>query len=307
MVSTLTPGVEITTTEGLTTFPPLPAPVISLPAEIETFVLLGTDNFAPYVGRTDTLILAFLNTETGSTSLVSIPRDLYVYQPQKGMDKINTAYGMGGIDLLSQTIEYNLGVKPQHWILVHLDDFIHLVDELGGIDVPVSTPLPDDCGGIPPGVFHMDGLTALCYVRSRFSTSDFDRSRRQQEVLKVIFQRFMSLDAIPQLPGWYSKYSNTIHSDLSLPQILQMVPMAVRLASSGAVHQYQISWEDVKGWRVPETRAAVLLPLRDKILPKLQHAVLIVSSPLPDLVDPSARTSDDATGFNDHTAATPAP
>jgi LCP family protein required for cell wall assembly len=223
------------------------------------------------------------------------------------MDKINTAYGIGGIDQLFQTIEYNLGVKPKHWILVHLDDFIHLIDELGGIDVPVSTPLPDDCGGIPPGMFHMDGLTALCYVRSRYSTSDFDRSRRQQEVLNVIFQRFISLDAFPQIPGWYTKYSSTIHSDLKLPEILQMIPLAVRLASSGAVYQYQISWEDVKGWKVPDSRAAVLLPLRDKISPKLQHAVDVVSSPIPTAVDPSSRLGDYPTGFGSRLPATSAP
>jgi LCP family protein required for cell wall assembly len=144
------------------------------------------------------------------------------------MDRINSAFSNGGADLLYRTLEYNLGVRPHHWALAHLDDFILFVNDLGGIDVPVSTPLPDDCGGIPPGVVHMDGHTALCYVRSRFSTSDFDRSRRQQEALRVIFHRFFSLDVIPFLPEWYDTYSKSIQTDLSLLDLLFYVQFAIK-------------------------------------------------------------------------------
>jgi LCP family protein required for cell wall assembly len=247
---------------------------------VEVIVLLGSDNFSPYVGRSDSILLVFYNPQNGNASLVSVPRDLYVYLPGMGMQRINSAYGSGGIELLYQTLEYNLGVRPRHWALAHLDDFIHFVDDLGGIDVNVTHPLPEDCGGVPEGFFHMDGLTALCYVRERKTSSDFDRSQRQQEVLRVIFDRFMSLDNIPRLPEWYRRYSNTVQTDLTPADLLSLVPFAVRHYQGGSLHHFQISWEDVTGWRVPETNASVLLPNREKILPKIQQAVDLLVPPV---------------------------
>ena len=188
------------------------------------------------------------------------------------MDRINIVYGTKGINQLYQTLEYNLGVLPDHWVLAHLDDFIRFVDDLGGVDVQVSTPLPDDCGGIPPGVFHMDGVTALCYVRSRFSTSDFDRVRRQQEVLQEVFRRFLVMDALQQLPYWYAKYHDTVHSDLNLVDLASLAPLGMRLQNS-AIHRDQIGRDQVIEWQVPDTGAMVLLPRRDLIMKVLRQAV----------------------------------
>ena len=261
------------------TLPP-PAQAIRMPEDVEAVVLLGTDYNAPYAGRTDTIQIAFLSAN-GNVSLVSVPRDLYVYQPGRGMDRINTAYIQGGVDLLFQTLEYNLGVRPQHWALTHLDDFASFVDDLGGIDVPISHPLPHDCGGIPPGVVHLSGEAALCYVRERNTSSDIDRSRRQQEVLQVIFQRVMSLEGIRRLPEWFARYSSTVQTDLSFGDLIARVPMAVRLYEGGAVHQFQIGWDEVSDWHTPENNAWVLLPKRERILPLLQQAVDVLAAPAP--------------------------
>jgi len=150
---------------------------------VEVLALLGTDAEGPGVGRTDTILLVFYNRRNGTASLVSVPRDLYVYLPGLEMNRINTAFYKGGFDLLALTLEYNLGVRPQHWVLARFSDFVRFIDDLDGVSVPVSDPMPDDCGGIPLGTVHMDGATALCYLRERRTTSDIDRSRRQLEVL----------------------------------------------------------------------------------------------------------------------------
>jgi polyisoprenyl-teichoic acid--peptidoglycan teichoic acid transferase len=164
-------GYPAPTTTPATAVPP-PVTSINLPPEIEVMLLLGSDTTDLRRGRTDSIHLVFIHRQNGNASLVSIPRDLYVYQPGLTMDRINTTYLWGGFELLALTIEYNFGVRPTRWVLVHLDDFVRFIDDLGGIDVPVSDAFPDDCGGIPSGIVHMDGGVALCYVRERNTTSD---------------------------------------------------------------------------------------------------------------------------------------
>ena len=242
--------------------------------------MLGSDTQAPYRGRTDSLVLAFVNQVHGGLSLVSLPRDLYVYLPGWSMARLNTAYFWGGIDLLVDTLEYNLGVRPNHWALLHLGDFAGLVDELGGIEVPVSDPLPNDCGGIPPGEVHMNGAEALCYVRERNTTSDIDRSQRQIEVLNAIFERLLRLEALSHIQDWYERYQYTIQTDLALGDLLRLAPTALRVQDAG-MSVFHISWEQVTPWKIPESGELVLLPQRDNALAVIQRAIDVAYLPKP--------------------------
>jgi polyisoprenyl-teichoic acid--peptidoglycan teichoic acid transferase len=253
---------------------------MSIPAEILVIQLLGVDTVSPRIGRTDSIFLVFLNLESGAASMVAIPRDLFVYQPGWTMDRINTAYLRGGIELLSLTIEYNLGVRPHHWALAHFDDFEQFINDLGGITVPVSDPLPDDCGGIPPGFFHMDGVQALCYVRERNTTSDVARSRRQQEVLMVIFERLLSLDALRHLPEWFDRYRHSVKTSLDLRDLIGLVPTVLKFREAG-LQSFQIAWDETTSWQVPQTGARVLLPRRERISNVLDKAVEVVLTPVP--------------------------
>jgi LCP family protein required for cell wall assembly len=254
--------------------------VLSLPPEVETFILLGSDYNAPYVGRTDTIILAFLNSQSGNMSLVSIPRDLYVYLPGKGMQRINIAYGLGGADLMFQTLEYNLGIRPQHWALVHLDDFVHFVDEIGGVEVHVSNPIPLGEGSFPRGIYKISGELAMYYVRIRTGSSDFERVRRQQEVILSILKEVLNQKMIPRLQEWYERYSQTIETDLTLADLTPLVPLALRLREGQGLHQYQISLGEVVNWQEPQTGALVLIPQRDKITLLLQQAIDALALPV---------------------------
>lgn len=266
-------------TPTATTLPP--AEKIELPPSVDVVILMGTDYSAPYVGRTDTMILLFADRQTGKASLVSIPRDLLVHKPNIGAGRINTVFVEGGSPLLFDTLEYNLGIRPEHYALAHLDDFIRIVDDLGGIDVMVTTPMPFDCGGIPPGKFHMDGEIALCYVRERQTTSDFDRSRRQQEMLKLLFNKFLSLENFLRLPQWYSSYGRSIESDMGLLDLLNYVPFALRLYDQGNINFYQIGWNEVTPQEMPESGASILLGDAVKIKSVVQQAVGTLSRPEP--------------------------
>jgi polyisoprenyl-teichoic acid--peptidoglycan teichoic acid transferase len=259
---------------------PGPAEPLPLPEGVQVLALLGADDQGSGAGRTDSILLVFYHLQNGTASLVSIPRDLYVYLPGREMGRINTAFYWGGFDLLAGTLEYNLGVHPDHWVLVRFGDFIRFVDDLGGVTVPVSDPLPDDCGGIPPGAVHMDGSTALCYLRERRTTSDIARSRRQQEVLGVILDRFITFEHLRDLPLWYERYREAVRTDLTLENLLAFIPFAIKLQDAG-MRKYQIGWEQVEPRKLPDNGAEVFLPKRGEIRALLLQAIAGLDAAVP--------------------------
>lgn len=152
---------------------------------------------------TDSIMLAQVNEETWHITLLSIPRDLYVAYPGKRWAwRINSLYGMGksedvGINYLAQKISEITGQSVHHYMVVDFRGFEKIVDVLGGITVDVPEDLIDPLYPVDgkdryttlvirqwEQVF--DGATALKYARSRHSTSDFDRSIRQQLIIKAI-------------------------------------------------------------------------------------------------------------------------
>ena len=205
-----------------------PAPVEMPPAEQPdgaiNIVVLGSDQTSVnYVGRTDVIVIVSINPEIPSVSLLSIPRDFYAWLPGRGFNKINTAftygekdnYPGGGPGLIKATIEYNLGIRIHYYARVSFDGFVQIVDALGGVAVPVECPLSDtfpdpesptgqtDVDWLP-GIHHLDGKHALWYVRSRYRSSDFDRNRRQQQILRGLYSQILTLDVIPKLPQLWS-------------------------------------------------------------------------------------------------------
>ena len=119
----------------------------------------------------------------------------------------------------------------------------------------------------------MDGDTALWYVRSRYSSSDIDRGRRSQEVLKALFKKLMSLDVVNHLPELYEVYKNNVETNLSLEIIAPLVEIAPYLLEDDLrLRSYQIDFNHVTPYRVPDTGAQVLLPRQDAILSVIRAA-----------------------------------
>ncbi|MEW6567081.1 MAG: LCP family protein [Chloroflexota bacterium] len=251
---------------------PRPMEAIRFPEGVVNVILLGSDQ-RPYEAghRTDTMMIASLNPQAGTVTLLSIPRDLYVYIPGWRVDRINIADLRGGPDLVAQTILYNLGIRIDHWARVNFYGFVKAVDALGGIDVQVTRYLRDECGGTwytfwAGTTVHMSGWTALCYVRMRKTSGDFDRLRRQQEVIQATFNRVVSLDGLSRVPELYAQFGSLVQTDLSLEDVLPLVPLAVAVSTnSPAIRHYAIDSTMATQWRVPYSGAAVLLPNRDAI------------------------------------------
>jgi len=170
--------------------------------------IAGGDNVAPDL--TDTIIFASIDTKNHEIDMFSIPRDLYLEIPGFGYSKINAAYSLGknydaaggGIETLEDTVTKVLDQPIDYYVKIDFDGFVEAVDLLGGVDVTVEEDIydylyPDGYGGyqifsIDAGEHHLDGKTALMYARSRQTTSDFDRARRQQQIMWAMKKAFLS-------------------------------------------------------------------------------------------------------------------
>jgi LCP family protein required for cell wall assembly len=260
-----------------------PAPsAILTDAETVNFLLIGSDKRPGGSYRTDTMVVVILWPQHAQASMISIPRDLWIYIPSVGMQRINTAYQSGelygytggGPGLLRDTIAYNLGIGIDHTAMVEFDGFRRIVDTLGGVDVPVACPFTDwrliDPSYDPynennwalytmqSGITHMDGDLALWYARSRLRSSDFDRGRRQQEVLRAIFGQALRTDTLTRIPELYNDLSQTITTDLGLGDIIKLALYAPTLTNA-SIRSYYIRPPYVSAWTTP-AGAAVLLP-----------------------------------------------
>ena len=273
--------------------PYAPSPVSVLnDNQTVTFILLGSDKRpGETYFRTDTIVVAVIRPASGQVVLISIPRDLYVYIPTIGMDRINTAYEYGemynypggGLALLKDTILYNLGLRIDHMAIVDFDGFRRIVNTLGGVDVNVSQTFYDTRTGYPygytvyPGMVHMDGDLALWYARSRKSTSDFDRGRRSQEVLRALYTRALQTNSFSKIPELFNDFSSSIITDLTLSDLLQFAPLALNLNDAN-IHSYYIGPDLVTNWMTPGG-ASVLLPNGPAIQSMLQQA--LSTAPVP--------------------------
>jgi LCP family protein required for cell wall assembly len=264
---------------------------------VVNILLLGSDARSPEGGfRTDVLILLSLHPQRRTAVMISIPRDLYVYLPGYSMQRINTAFQIGenvgypggGPGLLADTVRYNLGLPVHHFIRVEMDGFRRIIDALGGVDVSVACSYRDwrlkdpdlnpnveanwELFTVPRGVVHMDGDYALWYARARRHSSDFDRSRRQHEVLRAAYRQSLRLNLLPRIPTLYDELRSSFSSDLTLPDLLELAPLATRFDLSSVQSRF-IGRDQVISWRVPRTGAQVLVPRPEAIQSLLQSAL----------------------------------
>jgi LCP family protein required for cell wall assembly len=262
---------------------PTAVPQVALPPDTVTILLLGSDRREGQTyWRTDSIILVAVDTRGHTAGLLSIPRDLWVYIPGRGNERINTAelwgemgkYPGGGPALIKKTVEYNLGLPVHYYARVDFQGFVKIIDTLGGVTVDVDCSLsdrfpdPDSSTGfydldLSPGICRLDGKAALYYSRSRLSTSDYDRSRRQQKVIKGIWDQALRLDILPKIPELWQTLGDTFQTDLSLEQALTLAYLGTQMEPQN-IHGHFIDGTMVTGWTTSQG-ARVLLPNHEKI------------------------------------------
>jgi polyisoprenyl-teichoic acid--peptidoglycan teichoic acid transferase len=246
-------------------------------------LLMGLDTRQPGDSRSDTLILVSVDPAAKTAALLSIPRDLWAPIPGYGSNRINAAYQFGetnnvpggGPALVSRTVEQNFGVPVHYFAQVDFQGFRRIVDALGGVTVDVQRPLidneyPADYGFayqrvyIPAGLQHMDGRTALQYVRSRHADSDLGRNERQQAVLLALREEGTQLSILSKLDTILSQLKGALRTDLSITQVGSLAKLAQNIPHD-KVQQLSLAEPMISQGSVDG--ADVLLPHWDLIRP----------------------------------------
>lgn len=216
-----------------------------------TLLLLGVDRREGDYSRSDTIILVNIDPVEKTARMISIPRDLKLIVPGFGSQKINAAYAFGdandnvpggGPGLMMRTIEQNFGIDIDYYAEIDFNGFIEIVDTVGGVTLDVPYPIRDnEYPGpanqymriyFPAGWQHMDGTRALQYARTRHDDGDGRRSARQQQVLLALRQQALTLDLIGQAPTLITEVGDTVRTDLSPGQVLQLARLAMDIEQS---------------------------------------------------------------------------
>lgn len=208
-------------------------------------LLIGVDEGK---SLSDSIILLSLDPIAKDVAMVSIPRDMYVEIPGYGSAKINAAhsygenydYEGGGPALLSETLSQTLDAPIHYYVRLDFEAFDQAIDTVGGVNVDVEETIedfsyPDEVNGghihfyLEAGPQELDAETALKYARSRYSTSDFDRSRRQQKLLLAFKDKVLSLGTLTnpaKINSLMHNFSGNVETNLKLEEIIRLVDIS---------------------------------------------------------------------------------
>jgi LCP family protein required for cell wall assembly len=237
-------------------------------------LLLGSDNdMQKFQGGnglpgngvlTQTVIVVSLDPASKTIDLLSIPRDSWINLPgTNNCMKLDEAAGQGSspdqaIQFERTVVERDYGIPIWRYAWVGLEGFAKVIDTLGGVDVDVLHPIvddayPNDVGNpndqfaytrldLPAGPQHLDGKTALEYVRSRHSdlTGDFGRSQRQQSVLLALEKKLKNTDLIAKIPDLATALQGNVLTDMTVQEITEVANFA-RGVSHNQTRQYVFS------------------------------------------------------------------
>ena len=233
---------------------------------VTNVLLIGTDSRnAEERGRSDTMIIASINSRTDEVSLISLMRDCYVEIPDYGWNKLNAAYTFGGAELLMDTIEHNFGIAVEDYVAVNFVSVANIVDAVGGIDIDVSDAEAGEINNIlrnevnaimgdntlddlldGGGKIHLNGKQALSYARIRYiGNADFERTERQRKVIELVMDKVKSFNptilpniASSVLPGVETNMSTAELYGLSLkaPFIVGYDRQQLRVPAEGTYY-----------------------------------------------------------------------
>jgi LCP family protein required for cell wall assembly len=229
----------------------------------------GAEDVADGGNLTDTILLFSYDKKTKKSSLVSIPRDLYVKISGDKKDKINAAYPTLGLNGTKKLFSRVTGVYIDNIVVFDFDAFTKIIDTLGGIDITLDQPFEEKQQwgypfSLPAGPNHLNSEQALYYSRSRYSSSDFDRARRQQQVIFAIRQKVMALDILSD-PGKTLEVLNIIRkhlvTDINLLDTRTYVQLAQNL-NTASIKRHVITTMDLL-YETHINGAYVLLPQGD--------------------------------------------
>jgi LCP family protein required for cell wall assembly len=229
----------------------------------------------------DTIVIVSLDKKTGKTALISVPRDLYIEMKALNNNgklteirgKLNEVYEKGlanggGIGFSERVISKITGIYIDKTVVFDFNAFQKIVDNLGGVDIELAKPFVEKSQwgyefNLPAGKNTLNGEQALYYARSRYSTSDFDRSRRQQELIVAIKNKVLSQGLISnslKLDSLLSALKGNIWTDFQLWDMGEGMAVAKSFSSKTPIKQFVISTDNLLYETKTEKGEYILLP-----------------------------------------------
>ena len=206
--------------------------VVNQQSNALNIMIMGVDRRADDVGSSDTLMVLTYNPADKKASLLSLPRDTRVHIEKNDYDKINHAYAYGGHELTQKTVEAFLNVPMDYYVMIDVHAFEKIIDAVGGVDIDVEKRMYyedpwDDDGGLVidlyPGKQHMDGKTAIQYVRYRDGEGDIGRINRQQKFMKALMSQVISPSVLPKLPEIIKNVSSAVQTNMPLDMMITLI------------------------------------------------------------------------------------
>lgn len=212
---------------------------------ITNVAIFGIDEPKGTPGRSDTIMIATIDTNNNTLKVTSLLRDSNVNIPGYGMNKINAAYAFGGPQLALKTINENYNMDIKYYVSEDFTTLPKLVNMVGGITVNIT---PEMLVSIKPPlwqlnqIYHenvpyptktgeqtLNGLQAMAYVRSRHGTGgDYARTYRQRQVLQQLYAKVKSLP-VTEYPGLIDQILPTVETNLSNSQIMTLAAEIVKM------------------------------------------------------------------------------
>lgn len=188
--------------------------------------------------RSDTIILASIDTKTKKIAMVWIPRDTRVEVKRNHYDKINSVNYLQGPEAACRVAGDLLDIRVDHYVATNFDGFARIVDILGGVtlDVPPNMthrdPDPKLRINLPPGVQRLNGQEALGYVRYRGGpTADIGRTGRQQKFVKALAEEMFQGKTILKLPELLPELAKNVHTNIPVTDMITMAKLAKNFES----------------------------------------------------------------------------
>lgn len=197
------------------TLPPRSDEMAKLDEKVVNILLIGEEAMGQGSsdGRSDSMMIASINTEQKKLKLVSLMRDCYVTIPGYRNNKLNAAFSNGGGPLLSKTILQNFGIKIDGYVKVNFNGFVKLIDRLGGVEISLTETearylnttnyiQKKQYRNVKVGMQTLNGYQALgyCRVRHREASNgehyDFGRTYRQRTVINAVFNKYKSMSVV---------------------------------------------------------------------------------------------------------------
>lgn len=251
-----------------------------------TMLIMGIDyrdwEAGEKYARTDTMMLLTIDPVSMTAGMLSIPRDLWAAIPGFNPAKINTAhyfgdlynYPGGGPALAVKTVENLLGVPIDYYARIDFNTFVEFIDLIGGVKVDVTETIELEVIGkqvdpvLEPGRYTLDGRHALAYARNRHTEGgDFDRARRQQQVIWGIRDRLLNPKVFPMLvrdaPKIYDQFISGITTNMSFADAFKLLYLVIQVKEEDI--EMEVIGEKQILYGTSPDKLAILIPLADKI------------------------------------------